>query len=172
MSMHVESKKMAILGALAGMCVLFICLGSILESNTLFLLGAASFCFGAAVKEMGYRLGVAFLVATFALSFLLAGNKLYCLTYLGMCVYIIIRTLLLKSRIKRMIRKAACFVLFNIMYIPVIIFVPKLIFSGTFSPLLIVLFLVGGQAVLAVYNYVLDWFFNIGWSQIKKRIGV
>ena len=169
MSMHVTSKEMAMLGTLAGLCVLFICLGSILESNTLFLLGAAPLCFGAALKDYGFRLGGGFLAATMALSLLLSGNKLYCLTYLGMCVYLMIRMFVFKGRMQRGIKEALCYAAFNIMYIPVIILAPKLVFHGTFNSLLFLFFIVGGQIVLFIYNYVLNWFLYTGWIQFKKR---
>lgn len=58
--MHVKAKQVAFLGLLAAIVSLFIILASIIESNTLFLLAAAAFLSGVAIREFGLRLGIGF----------------------------------------------------------------------------------------------------------------
>lgn len=44
MFMHVKAKTMAFSGLLLALTVIFMVLGSVIETSTLFLLAAASFC--------------------------------------------------------------------------------------------------------------------------------
>ena len=53
--MHVNAKRMAISGMLLALTVICMMLSSILESNTLFLLAAASYFVGIIIREMGMK---------------------------------------------------------------------------------------------------------------------
>ena len=53
--MHVKAKTMAFGGLLLALTVVFMALGSIIETSTLFLLAAASFFVGIVVREFGLR---------------------------------------------------------------------------------------------------------------------
>ena len=61
---------------------------SVIETNTLFLLAAASFFVGVVFREFGQMTGLAFYLSAVLLGFLLAPNKLYVITFAGMGFYI------------------------------------------------------------------------------------
>ena len=55
--MHVKAKTVALGGLLLALTVVFMALGSIIETSTLFLLAAASFFVGIVVREFGLKTG-------------------------------------------------------------------------------------------------------------------
>ena len=61
--MHVKAKTMAFSGLLLALTVIFMVLGSVIETSTLFLLAAASFFVGIIIREFGLRIGAAFYAA-------------------------------------------------------------------------------------------------------------
>ena len=85
--MHVKAKTMAFGGLLLALSVVFMALGSIIETSTLFLLAAASFFVGIVVREFGLRAGAAFYIAAVLLGFITAPNKFYVITFAAMGFY-------------------------------------------------------------------------------------
>ena len=55
--MHVKAKILAFGGLLLALTVIFMMLGGIIESNTLFLLAAASYFVGIMIRETNFRMG-------------------------------------------------------------------------------------------------------------------
>ena len=67
--MHVKAKQMAFGGFdPCGDCRVM-ALGSVIETNTLFLLAAAAFFVGIVIREFGLRTGAAFYLAAILLGF-------------------------------------------------------------------------------------------------------
>ena len=100
--MHLKTKKLAFSGIALALCIIFMVLGSVIESNTLALLALASFSVGIITCEFGVRYGVAYLAAAIILGFLIAPNKFYCLTFATMGLYILLDEVLwlILNRIK------------------------------------------------------------------------
>ena len=88
--MHVNAKKIAFGGMLLALTIIFMMLGSIIETGTLFLLAAASFFVGIIWREFGAGSGVAFWGAGVLLGLFIAPNKFYVITYAVMGLYILI----------------------------------------------------------------------------------
>ena len=88
MFMHVKAKTMAFSGLLLALTVIFMVLGSVIETSTLFLLAAASFFVGIIIREFGLRIGAAFYAAGVILGFITAPNKFYVFTFAAMGLYI------------------------------------------------------------------------------------
>ena len=86
--MHVKAKTLAFGGLLLALTVVFMALGSIIETSTLFLLAAASYFVGIIVREYGLRAGAAFYIAAVLLGLITAPNKFYVLTFAAMGFYI------------------------------------------------------------------------------------
>ena len=78
--MHLKAKRAAFGGLLLAMTVIFMFLGSVIETNTLFLLAAASFFVGVVFREFGQMTGLAFYLSAVLLGFLL-GMVPYTLCY-------------------------------------------------------------------------------------------
>ena len=61
--MHVKAKTVALGGLLLALTIVFMALGSFIETSTLFLLAAASFFVGIVIREFGLGAGGAFYLA-------------------------------------------------------------------------------------------------------------
>ena len=133
--MHLKAKRAAFGGLLLAMTVIFMFLGSVIETNTLFLLAAASFFVGVVFREFGQMTGLAFYLSAVLLGFLLAPNKLYVITFAGMGFYIWGREFIWKilersAGVKRKMQwyRLAKVILFNGLYLPLILGYGELFF--------------------------------------------
>ena len=174
--MHIGTKKIATAGLLVAFTVVMMILSSVVESSSLFFIGAASFCIGIAIREWGTWFGLAFLVASAMLNFLLAPNKMYCLTFVGMGLYLWLSELLwdriaaapeLSHRtIKLWIGKIA---IFSLIYIPVLLFFPTLFIAETLTGLLTIIIFFVGQIVFVVYDVAYRYFQSRIWGSLRVR---
>lgn len=175
--MLLKGKRMAFLGLLLAIAIILIILSGVFEFNTLFLLAAASFCVGIALREYGISLGVGFYIASIILGLLLAPNKLYMITYGAMGLYIVCReliwTLLARGKKKKnpfVLYWILKYVIFNLIYIPTIIFMPSLIYQGTINTGLTILLIIGGQVALLILDKAYDYFQVSIWGKIRSRL--
>lgn len=166
--MHVNSKKIAFLGILLAITVILVYAGTIIESNTLFFLCAASLAFGVAQAECGKRLGVGFFIACTVLTFILVPQKMYCITLAAMNLYILAREGLRKRLPK--IFPYLKFILFNSIYIPVLIGMPSLFYKGKQNAIIMLILWGGGQAVFGIYDYVYRRTIYEYWPEFRHRI--
>jgi len=157
--MHVNSKRIAVLGLLLAIAVIMIILSGTIETSTLFFLAGASFCVGIAIREYGLQMGIAFLIASVILGFLLAPNKIYCITYSIMALYILLSEMawlwIIKfQRIKNPLKVFSIlkYVIFNVLYIPSILIAPKLVYPGEISVWILIAIIVGGQIGLFLFD--------------------
>lgn len=177
MRMHVNAKKMALAGLLAAVSAVILILSSVIETNSLFFICAASFCVGIAIREWGVRLGLAFLVASTLINILVAPNKFYCITFAAMGIYLFFSEYLWEKIAARETMKHRTltlwigkYVVFNLIYIPALLFFQELLFvKKTTGTLLIVFFLVG-QIALFIYDKVYLYFQGAIWGKIRMRL--
>ena len=80
--MHLKLKALTIGGLFLAITIICMALGSVIETNTLFLLAAASYFIGIIVREFGLKSGAAFYLANIILGFLTVPNKFYVLSFL------------------------------------------------------------------------------------------
>jgi hypothetical protein len=175
--MLLTPKKLAFLGLLLSLSILLIILSGMFEFNTLFLLAAASFCIGIAIRESSIRIGIGYYLAGIFLGFLLAPNKLYCLTYAAMGLYIVILELAYErlTYVKWVKYRIATFwiikyLAFNVMYIPILIYLPKLIYPGPMNKGLLGVFLLAGQIVVYVFDKAYLSFHHSVWGKIRTKL--
>lgn len=173
--MFLSAKKLAFLGLLLAFDVLLIILSGILTFNTLFLLAAASFCVGVAIRECGLRIGLGFYLASILLGLILAPDKLYCITYSVMGFYLVIAEYAYDRlvNVKRMSNKvkllwAVKYITFNILYLPMVIFLPKLIYSGKLNTGLYAVMVIGGQVALYLFDKAYIYFQLYIWGKVRK----
>lgn len=173
--MFLSAKKLAFLGLLLAFDVLLVILAGVFEFNTLFLLAAASFCVGIAIREIGQRYGFSFYLASILLSLILAPNKFYCITYAAMGLYVVVfeyaygrlvNVRRMSNRIKLL--WAVKYITFNVMYIPMLIFLPRLIYTGKLNAGLIAALILAGQAALYVYDRAYIYFQKYIWGRARK----
>lgn len=175
--MHVKAKHIATAGLLVALTVVLINLGTVLEMNTLFFIVAASFCVGIAIREWGLKLGIAFLFASVFVNILLAPNKFYCFTFAGMGIYIWVAEFLWKKiadteKMRNRVVKLwiGKYFIFNILYIPVLFFMPTLLFTQEIAERMLILFLLAGQIALFVFEVAYEYFQQHIWGKIRMRL--
>ena len=173
--MHVGAKKIATAGLLVAISVIMVILSSIIETSSLFFIAGGSFLVGVAIREWGLRFGFAFLAASILLNFLIAPNKMYCITFAAMSVYIWVSELLwnriadAKSLQRRnLVLWMGKYIFFNMMYVPAIFLFPKLIYQGELSFWITVGLIVGGQAALYIYDLAYRAFQSQIWGKWRK----
>ena len=175
--MHVKAKTMAFGGLLLALTVVFMALGSIIETSTLFLLAAASYFVGIVVREFGLRAGAAFYIAAVLLGFITAPNKFYVLTFAAMGFYIwgieaVWRWLEKRPqyRNRRMIFWISKYVIFNIVYIPIVIAFREMLFARAVSDTMMIIVVLGGQIALFIYDRAYDYVQAHLWGKLRGRM--
>jgi hypothetical protein len=88
--MLLKSRAVAFAGMATALAVIIVTIAGYIDVSTLFLLALASFIGGIVTRYFKVRYGVLFLLASVTLSFILAPQKMYVLTYLAMTVYVIV----------------------------------------------------------------------------------
>ena len=131
---RLNAKGIAFLGVLLAFAIVLTLIGGYTDISTLSFMAAAAFCTGIAIRECGFFLGGGFGIAGVVLAFILAPNKLYVMTYACMSLYIFAREWIFeriagsknfrRPRLKFWLFK---YLIFNVMYIPVLIFLPEII---------------------------------------------
>ena len=177
MLMHVNAKKMATAGLLVAFTVIMLVLSSVVESSSLFFIAAASFCVGISIRERGLRLGFAFLIASVLINFLVSPNKLYCVTFAAMETYLFLaewlweRIAAAKEMSRRMV-KLWCgkYLVFNLMYIPVILCFPSLIFTKEVTWQVAIILFLAGQIALWIYDLAYRYFQGHIWGRLRVRL--
>ena len=174
--MHVGAKKIATAGLLVSFSVILVVMSSVIETSSLFFIAAGSFCVGISIREWGLRFGFGFLLASVILNFMLAPNKMYCITFAAMGIYIwasefwwehLAKSVHTKNRmLKLWIGKYLCF---NIMYIPTVLFLPTLIYAGKINGWIIFALLVVGQVALLIFDIAYRTFQSQIWGRLRTR---
>ncbi len=175
--MHIKAKTVALGGLLLALTVVFMALGSIIETSTLFLLAAASFFVGIVVREFGLKAGGAFYLAAVLLGFITAPNKFYVLTFAAMGLYIwgieaVWRWLEKQSGMSRRYKVfwISKYVIFNIVYLPLVFLFRDMLFAQAASDTIMIAVIVGGQIGLFVYDRAYDYVQTHIWGKIRGRV--
>lgn len=176
--MLLNAKKMAFLGLLLAVTELLIILSGVLEFNTLFLLGAASFGVGIAIRESNIRYGVGFYLGAILLGLILAPNKFYCITFAAMGFYILVMEFTFdklthsNSKNRAKLYWMIKYIAFNAMYIPMLVLLPKLIYQGEMNRLLLPVMFFAGQVVLYFYDLAYRYFQSYLWGKVRNKINL
>ncbi len=175
--MHVKTKTLALGGLFLALSVVFMALGSVIETSTLFLLAAASFFVGIVVREFGLRAGAAFYIAAVLLGFITAPNKFYVLTFAAMGIYIwgieaVWRYLAGKGNLRnrQVIFWVSKYIIFNIVYIPAVVLFQELLFADGLSVLLEAAVFAGGQILLYIYDRAYEYVQVHVWGKMRGRL--
>jgi hypothetical protein len=174
--MLLNTRKLAFLGLLLALDVILIVLSSVIEINTLFLLAAASFCVGIAIRESGKRFGFGFYLASILLGLILTPNKLYCITYAAFGLYLVIveysydkLVQVKEQKNRRLLFWIIKYIAFNLMFLPILIFLPKLVYQGTINSGLIAVLVLAGQVALLIFDKAYEYFQRVVWGKVRGR---
>lgn len=160
--------------ALTEVCI---ALGSVIESNTLFLLAAASYMVGIVIRELGRPLGGAFYLAGVLLGILITPNKLYVLSYGVMGLYILLREYvgaglgkLPEGKRRDRIFLVVRILLFNGIYLLLLFAGRDLLFAGNGSGKLIGFAVMAGQVGFLIYDLAYEYVQKQIWTKIRGRL--
>ncbi|KMZ54823.1 hypothetical protein [Dorea sp. D27] len=174
--MHVKAKSMAVCGLMLALSVVFMVLGSVIETSTLFLLAAASYFTGIVIREFGPLMGSAFWLAAVLLGFLLAPNKFYVITFAAMGFYIVaVETAHRKLGASRLQNRRAAFwiikyIIFNILYIPGVLLFQELLFGRGITGMLLVGIIAAGQIGIFIYDRAYEYVQRHIWSRMRGHL--
>ena len=167
--MHVKARMTAFSGLLLALSVVCMALGSVIETNTLFLLAAASYFVGIIIREFG--------MADILLGFLVTPNKFYVISFAAMGFYILAAEgswrFLGKSSEK--MQKSWIFwvmkyVVFNLMYIPMVLIFQELLFMKELSGGLLLAVLAAGQVGVWIYERAYEYVQVHIWNKFRGKL--
>lgn len=175
--MHVNAKRIAFLGLLLAVTILLIFLGGTMEMSTLFFLAGAAFCVGIVVREYGNAMGASFLIASIILGLFLVPNKLYCITFAAMALYLLLSEIAwgILCRHKSNGNGMKLFwiiryMIFNILYLPILFLFPQMIISVAITPYFFLIAIVAGQIVLYLFEKGYCFFQARIWNRFRKYL--
>lgn len=175
--MHVKAKVIAFCGLLLALSVLCMAMGSVLETSTLFLLAASSYFVGIVIREFGIKAGTAFYLADVLLGFIVAPNKFYVLTFAAMGFYVLAveKTWDILGRCRSTLPRRGIFwtvkyIVFNILYIPTVLFFQELLFARELPELVQAGVILVGQAGLWIYDRAYEYSQVHIWGRIRGRV--
>lgn len=178
--MHVSAKKMAVSGLLLALTEICIAAGAFLESNTLFLLAAASYFVGIIKREFGGRIAAAFYLAGVLLGMIIAPNKMYVLTYAAMGLYILViewvwewlgRSVTQETASKyKIIFWLVKYLVFNVLYIPAVLLMQELLFGRQLEIRFLLIVILAGQVGLLLYDYAYGYVQARIWNKLRGRL--
>ncbi len=131
-----RTKRIAVMGVLAALSTVLLVLGTFISVNTLFFTAAASFLAGIVLLRFGKKEGLLFYVVCAVLDFIINPNKVHVLLYLALAGYVVLSELTYsflrgeEKKAKEWRHRLVRFCLFLVIYVPCIIFFPKLFVSG------------------------------------------
>lgn len=174
--MHVRAKFMAFGGLMLAMTVVFMMLGGIIESNTLFLLAAASYFVGIMIREAGIRTGAAFYLASVFLGILVVPNKFYVASYAAMGCYILaIEFVWLRmGKASGRYQKRGLFwlwkyMIFNLIYLPFLFGFQELLFFRSLSMPFLLGAVVAGEIGIFIYDKAYEYVQGVLWTRMRGR---
>lgn len=175
--MHVKAKKTAIAGLLLAFTIVCITMGSVIETNTLFLLAAASYFVGIIYREFGGKMGAAFYIAGVTLGFIVSPNKFYILSYGAMGLYILVNEFAFRkiAEWKGDVNRSAIFwivkyIVFNVMYLPMLLGFQELLFGRKLPGALMIGALVVGQIGLFIYDRGYEYVQSHIWNKMRGKL--
>ena len=175
---NLNTKKIAFAGVMLALTEVGIALGSVIETNTLFLLAAASFFVGIVIQEFGLKSGAGFLLAGILLAILLSPNKLYVVSYAFMGFYILIIETIwhFSGRASGWIRSRNFFwlmkyLVFNVLYIPGLIYFWSMLSEKKTVKGIMLMSVVFGQFILFVFDKTYEYAMGKIWKENRHKFG-
>lgn len=164
-------------GLFLALSVVCMALGSIIETNTLFLLAAASYFVGIVIREFGMKAGAVFYLADVLLGFLITPNKFYVISFAAMGFYILAAevSFCILGRSKGNVQKRWIFwtikyIVFNGMYIPMVLVFQELLFAKELWGGFLAAVIVAGQIGVWIYDRAYEYVQVHIWSKFRGRL--
>lgn len=179
--MHIKTKQLTVSAMLLAVSVLLVYMGNVIESSTLFFLATAAFGAGIMQREYGLKSGLILWVATVLLGLLIVPQKLYLLTYSAFALYILITEGIWNRlcRIQEEKKRRRTFLLvrlvvFLVLYIPLVIALPRLILNTALTQkaghLLYPVLIGFGLCFLVLFDRAYCYFQGTVWEKIRRAM--
>ncbi len=175
--MHVRTKSVAFGGLATALSIVCMSLGSIIESNTLFLLAAASYFVGIVIREFGIGAGTAFYAADVILGILIVPNKFYVISYAAMGLYILLIEIAWRAMARgdqriqrRWIFWIVKYLIFNLLYVPMLVLFQDFFFARQLETPFLAGAFVLGQFGLWIYDQAYEYVQRHLWNKYRGRI--
>ena len=143
----------------------------------MFLLAAASYFVGIIYREFGGKMGAAFYIAGVILGFIVSPNKFYILSYGAMGFYILVNEFAFRkiAEWKGNVNRSVIFwivkyVVFNVMYLPMLLGFQELLFGRKLPGALMIGALVAGQIGLFIYDRAYEYVQGRIWNKVRGRL--
>lgn len=168
--MLLTSKRMAYLGLILALNQIVLFSGQFIPTNTIAIYALAALMIGVIIVEMGLKSGISFYIASSILAFLLTGDKIRIITYIGFfglysIAKYIIEDYMHKKQLSMVIELVIKGILFNIM---LVIYYYAM---GTLVKIPITWWLIlGAEVAFYAYDYVFGYFMVIYMHKIKPYI--
>jgi len=160
-----KTKRIAMLAVMAALSTVLTVLGTVISVNTIFFTAAAAFLVGIVVVLYGMRAGCLYFCVCLALDFLINPNKLHGFLYLALAGYILISECSYRVIKKEKKHKFLRFFVFEVCYVPLVLFVPGLFVSNSlyknswFLPVMLVAGVVAWLVYDLAYTAAKKWFY-------------
>ena len=153
--MHLNTKKIAFAGVMLALTEVGIALGSVIETNTLFLLAVASFFVGIVIQEFGLKSGAGFM---------------------GFYILIIETIWHFSGRASGWIRSRNFFwlmkyLVFNVLYIPGLIYFWSMLSEKKTVKGIMLMSVVFGQFILFVFDKTYEYAMGKIWKENRHKFG-
>lgn len=175
--MHVNAKTVAFGGLMLALTQVCIALGSVIETNTLFLLAAASYCVGIVIREAGMKIGAAFYFAGVLLGILIAPNKFYVFSYAAMGLYILLVEFIWErlGKVSENVNRMRWFrilkmVVFNTIYIIGMVAAWNIMIAREATWQLVLGIFVAGQFGWFIYDWAYEYVQRQIWTKMRGRL--
>ncbi len=172
--MHVKTKKLAIAGVTLALAMVFVLLATLINWNSLFFYIIGGFLIGAVIRLCEMKMAAGYFAASSVLGFFLAGDKVEIFTFIFAEIYILGREavwMFISKDKTRSIRKVRImylvsrWLIFQLMFVPVVIFMPSLLIVGKTS--LKMQFFIWG--IGQVFWYLADYCYSVFQKVFETR---
>lgn len=176
--MHVNAKTAAFGGLMLAFTEVCIVLGSIIETNTLFLLAAASYLVGIVIREMGMKAGTAFYFAGILLGILIAPNKFYVFSYAALGLYVLLIEVAWNAvgkmsqefQNKKVLFWISKILIFNVIYVAIMLGGWDALFTKKMTWQVLLGFIAAGQIGFFIYDKAYEYVQGQIWTKMRGRL--
>lgn len=175
--MQTKAKKVALCGMMLALTEVFISLGSVIETNTLFLLAAASYFVGIVIREFQIGTGIAFYISGVLLGIIVSPNKFYVVSYAVMGAYILFSEYIGEkigkmdsSKNRNMRFRLLKYCIFNVLYLPLIVLVYNILAVHPLSGKMMIILILAGQPGWYIYDHAYAYVQINIWNKLRGKL--
>lgn len=173
--MHLDTERIVFGGAALAVAMVLLGLGNVFETNTLWLICLSAFLAGVVIRKYGMKTGAVYFVASIFIGFFVSAQKMYVLTFGMIELYILLRELFfekcfLNKERSRVLYYIGKLVIFNVIFLPVVIAAPQLVFAGEITDRIRVTLVLAFELAFVLGDAAYDFFQTKIYPMLDKLI--